>query len=145
MAVALFAGCQTGGDDPMRGAPQPTESALFTTERTGFQIAYAQDTTQPEIRYWLRLSLNQPIERPMILRITFQNPRNPNMPLVQQERVEARIPSVTIQSEPIWGLQRGETYEVLIEAFDTTGNRLGTHRQGVFSTIDTSLPNLGRG
>ncbi len=145
--VALWlSGCQSvDPDDPRGRMPEREQSRLFITERADFMIIHGQETETPEIRYRLRLSPAQPIEQPMILRVTYENPENPGRPLVQRIDVRAGSPSIQFESPPVWGLRPGEIYEVVIEAFDAAGNRLGTHRQGVFSSIDTRNQNLRRG
>ncbi len=143
-ALLVGTGCGTTNGGPQSLMPDREESDLFTTQQAGFMIIQHPEAQQPEIRYRLRLSPNQEIQQPLMLQITFQNPENPNQPLVERQEIEAGLPSFEIESGSIWGLRRDEVYEVAIEAYDGVGNRIGVHRQGVLSTIDTRYPDLGR-
>lgn len=141
-----FAGCQTTDpNDPRARMPERQESRLFVTERADFMIIHGQQTESVEIRYRLRLSPARPIEQPMTLRVAFENPATPGNPVVQRFDIQAGTQSIQLESEPVWGLRAGEIYEVVIQAFDATGSSLGTHRQGVFSSIDTRHGDLRRG
>jgi hypothetical protein len=142
----LFAGggCQTTSD-PSDAMPDREESALFTTELGAFMILQHPGGERPEIRYRLRLSVDREIPQRLMMQVTFENPENPDFPIRQRQEIEPGSRTVEIESRPIWGLRRDEIYEVAVETFDVTGNRIGLHRQGILSTIDTRYPDLGRG
>ncbi len=137
------AGCRTAGD--AGGMPDRERSAWLTTEQAGFMILQHPGEQHPEIRYRLRLSPNREVAQPLLLQATFENPENPGRPIVGRQQIEPGVPSFELESRPLWGLRQDRVYHVVIEIYDPGGNRLGVHRQGVFSTIDTRYPDLGRG
>ncbi len=142
---AFLTACHTPGDGVEARMPDREQSRLFTTERADFMIVHGQDAEQPDIHYRLRVSPNQPLEEPIIVHASFENPASPNRPVTQQKRIEPASLSFQLESPAVWGLEAGKVYQVVIEAYDLQGQHLGTHRQGVFSSIDTRYPNLQRG
>ena len=140
----FFAACTTAGDPDSR-MPERATSDLFSTEQAAFMILQHPGEQQPEIRYLVRLSMNRPIDHPILLQAHFQNPEDPNRPLVKRKDVEPGTRMIELESGSVWGLRQEQAYQVRIEAFDPNGNRIGVHRQGVYSSIDTRYPDLGRG
>ncbi len=137
--VLLLLGCQTTGDPSAR-----QQSRLFATERADFMIIHAQDDRETSIHYRVRISPRREIEEPMILRAEFENPGNPGRPVRQQVEVNPGDLLIGLESPPVWGLRPGQVYQVTIEAYDRQGNRLGVHRQGVYSSIDSRSPQIQR-
>ena len=137
--VLLLLGCQTTGDPSAR-----QQSRLFTTERADFMIIHAQDDRETSIHYRVRISPRRPVEEPMILRAEFENPGNPGRPVRQQVEVNPGDRLIGLDSPPVWGLRPGQVYQITIEAYDRQGGRLGVHRQGVYSSIDSRSPQIQR-
>jgi hypothetical protein len=144
LLVVSFAGCQST-DDPTARMPAVQQSRLFATDRADFMIVYGHDDQDTTIHYRVRLTPRRPIEEPIILRAAFENPRTPGNPVRRQVEVHPGDLLIAVDSPPVQGLRAGRTYQVQIEAYDRQGNHLGTHRQGVFSSIDTSAHEIRRG
>jgi hypothetical protein len=141
--ATLYSGCRSTLEEAGLQTPAPVTSDLFITKGGGFNLQKL-DAGGVELRYALWLEPRKPIEQPMKLEVTFQNPEDNDKPFVVTQEVAVAATSIAIKSPPVWGLQPAHAYEVLVRAYDSTGALLGTHRQLVQSIVDTRRLQRGK-
>lgn len=97
--------------------PRPEESAYFYTVDYGFHISVREAT----VRYSLTLEPRSAVDRPLHLVVRYENPSDPDRPLVEEELAEPGE-YLFLQSPPLSGLEAGRVYRVEVLIFDDQAN-----------------------
>lgn len=134
--VALAGGCTTLERADFK-TPGPVTSEYLQTTLGGFRV----DTKAKLIRYSVGFKIIKPLPNPAIVQVEFENPRDPDRPLVAGKKLTSRDTQFSIESTPVHGLQAGHNYEVLVRIFgdEKRTKEIALHRQLIRSEIEQQL------
>jgi hypothetical protein len=116
-------------------APSGRESQHFSTFESGFRIS-ARDGS---VRYMVTLEADAPLETPLFLRVTYQNPADPARPYLEEVEFEAGQELIFLESPPLFNLEADRRYRISIDVFhdQTLTSSSDGHDVQIWSTIDT--------
>lgn len=117
LGLLVLASCST--------MPDPAVSKYVTTEGAGFPCEFGGGY----IKYGIAYTLNQAFVDPVYLTVEFENPSNPNSPLVSQFTVPAGSrDTIYINSPKMDSIQNNRNYKVVLKLFNNP------ERTGLFAT-----------
>lgn len=134
IAVLMFlilAGCVTNNQAQLL----PADTEYLTTTGGGFLLKSGKPM------YAMSYLVKKPLPDGSLLRVTFENPENPNEPFVKN--VKANEGEVMVRSEPMNSIKNRKNYRVLVEVVLST-EVISSHVQFVrFEMPDALLKQIG--
>jgi hypothetical protein len=131
LAAVLMTSCATPGRVGV--TPDPSTSDYFITRGAGFALKLDDQKKIVSCQYSLLLVPRQTISRPLYLRTRFDNPADPNKPLVTDSDIQPGSEKILISSPEVRGLQSHLNYKAEVLVFDSLDRirQIGRHIQYV--------------
>lgn len=85
------------------------------------------------------LKADEPLEAPLFLRVTYQNPADSARPHSQEVEFEAGQELIFLESPPLFNLEADRSYRISIDVFHDRAltSSSDSHDVQIWSTIDT--------
>ena len=120
----------------------PSKSKYLATTAGGFIMRVGDAGAQ----YGLTFELRKKIKDPIFATVTFDNPGNPESPMVVEAQIAPGQKSFTTTSPSFTVAENGRTYFVNVALYSDVSRSkiLGEHRQGLLFYVDEQLaPRVG--
>lgn len=135
LIVAAFAAAGLAGCAPLAGllAPASSASDYVATRVCGVDL----DGKTKEARLRIELTVTHPLPPAALVEVQFENPSDPNTPLVTGRRATGDEQTMAFVSPPVKGI-RVKSYAVLVRIYSSPGKErlLSTHLQSCQSPLD---------